>query len=509
MVAALVALTSSVGGGAGVEEVRFTVNRIAIDGPCPLSARTREDVLRPYTGRSLGLSDLEAAAAVLEDALLTAGYAFYRVSIPPQRVEGDVVTLKISAIPLLDVRVEGNEHFDTENILASLPPLVVGASTNTLEVARALQFANNHPAKRVAVFVKQDEIGEGIDARVKAKDMRPYQVFASVNNTGTTNPGRTRLALGIQHSNLFNRDHVLTGTYTTSPEHVSDVNQYGVDYRIPVYPLALELNAFYTYSEIDQGLIGGFFDVSGRGQFYGLSATHTLHPVGAYNHTVTAGYQDRFFDNETRFAGTSLTPDVRSTPLSLRYSGNYEPKGVSLGGYAAYEFNTGFGDYNDQVYYTANRAGADKFWSKFHGGAHLRWDLPWRTQLRSRVSGQYSCQPLIPGEQFGIGGSRSVRGYEERELAGDYGIQGSIEGWAPPLFYGTRLLVFADAGQVFRQVPHPGLEDWQSIASAGAGLRWNWKGYVDVSCDVGYAFKDAITTEAHDIRLIYQVFVRY
>ena len=47
--------------------------------------------------------------------------------------------------------------------------------------------------------------------------------------------------------------------------------------------------------------------------------------------------------------------------------------------------------------------------------------------LSARLDGQWSDEPLIPGEQFGIGGARSVRGYEEREASGDSGFFVSAE----------------------------------------------------------------------------------
>lgn len=81
--------------------------------------------------------------------------------------------------------------------------------------------------------------------------------------------------------------------------------------------------------------------------------------------------------------------------------------------------------------------------------------------------GQVAGEALIPGEQFGLGGVHSVRGFAERELSGDDGFRASVELW-PPAVPGTslRFLLFADAGRVI-------LEEQSSdaIASIGAGMR--------------------------------------
>ena len=226
--------------------VRFAVERFIIDGQSPIAPDRIEKALSAYTGRPLVFADLEAAAGALQSAFLDAGYPFHKVLLPPQRIVDGQVRLKVVGYPLKNVRVEENQHFDAENILRTLPPLQPGQSPSTLAVARSLQFANQHPAKRVAVFVKQAAAGEGIDARVMVRDTRPYSIFGSLNNTGTRDPARTRAALGFQYNNLFNRDHVLTATYTTSPESVDDVNQYGVDYRLPIYAIATELERPFT-----------------------------------------------------------------------------------------------------------------------------------------------------------------------------------------------------------------------------------------------------------------------
>ena len=231
--------------------------------------------------------------------------------------------------------------------------------------------------------------------------------------------------------------------------------------------------------------------------------------MGAYNHKVSLRYQDRFFDNETRFLGTLLLPDVRTTPLGIRYSASYEPKNLVIGAYAGWEVNTCLGSDNDPENYQANREGGDRQWNKFTGGGHLQWVLPGDFQFKGRFNGQYSDQRLIPGEQFGIGGSGSVRGYEGREVTGDYGIQGSLEAWSPLLFFDTQIFVFGDAGLVRRHAPHPGTEDRDGISSIGVGLHWNWKGYLDASCEVAHALENAVTTEAGDTRFLYQIFLRY
>ena len=129
-------------------------------------------------------------------------------------------------------------------------------------------------------------------------------------------------------------------------------------------------------------------------------------------------------------------------------------------------------------------------------------------RVAARFSLQHSGDALVSGEQFGVGGAMSVRGYEERELSGDSGWQLSVELLSPrlgsdwlPATADLRLLAFADAGEVHNQ---DGLACRAGSAtcrasSVGVGLRLGW-GPVQLRADVARAMQNAITTERGDWR---------
>ncbi len=143
------------------------------------------------------------------------------------------------------------------------------------------------------------------------------------------------------------------------------------------------------------------------------------------------------------------------------------------------------------------------------GDIGTNFNLPKNWEFAVRLGGQYTEQPLIPGEQYGIGGVRSVRGYEEREAYGECGYKINVEFLSPLLLYNTRVLFFADAGQVTRETPHPAAGGEDSLSGAGAGLRWFWKQYLYASLDVAQALQDGVTTRRRDIRAHYQLFLRF
>ena len=491
--------------------VRFRVEEFRVEGENPLSDRATRRMLAPFLGEHEGLARIEEAARSLEQALHARGHVFRRVIVPPQKAQDGVFTLRVLAFPLEDVRVEGNDHFPEETVLAALPMLRPDTVPNTRSIARALQLANEHPARHQAVFIRESEEPGRIDARVEVRDARPHQAYAAFSNTGTPDSGRTRVSLGYQASNLFRRDHTATLSYTTCPDRLSDVQQYGVHYRAPFYRLGAALHLFYTRSEVDQGTIAEFFEVSGEGTFMGAGLDLVLTPVGDYRHKLFLEIQDRDFENDVFFGRdpTPLVPDVRSRPVTLDYSGRLEGTWGEAGFHLGYARNLAHGANNDPAAYALTRAGADPHWDAFRYGAHLHLNLPWRFELRGRLSGQAADEPLIPGEQFGLGGLRSIRGFEEREVSGDTCEEAHLELWSPTLGPGLRLLGFLDKGRARLDAPIPGSPDKEHLSSLGLGLRWQWRRHLHLLVDGAYVTNGAADTASGDERIHFSLFLRF
>jgi len=110
------------------------------------------------------------------------------------------------------------------------------------------------------------------------------------------------------------------------------------------------------------------------------------------------------------------------------------------------------------------------------GGVNLSRAFAADWQWRANLSGQWANSPLVPGEQFGVGGNASVRGFEERELANDMGFQGNLEVYTPELCASLgancRLVGFYDFGALKRNQPLAGESASEHVASAGFGVRY-------------------------------------
>ena len=468
--------------------VRFEVERFEVEGDNPLSEARTQEALAPFTGAHAGVEGLLAAADALEREIGDAGVAFQRVVLPPQSLQDGTVVLRLVVFTVTRVEVHGAQHHSEENIRRSVPALREGGVPDSGAIARTLALADLQPWKTTTLTFRESETRlEGLDATLDVQDRRPRLLWSALDNTGTAPTGPFRWSAGASLGNLFDRDHTLNASYVTSPGHAGQVRQWALGYSAPVYRLGGMLSGYYVRSDVDSGRVLELLDVSGAGVFGGLLYTHELGRRGRLTHRVSLGIDDKRFDNDLVLAGTDLDvapPPVRSRPVSLHYGADFAGDDWGLDLSVLYARNLPSGGSNDDTTYAINQPGAKADWDAIRGGAVLSRSLPAQWTLRTLVEGQIANEALISGEQFGIGGVHSVRGFSEREIAGDDGIRAGLELWSPAVatLAGLRFVVFADAGRVSSAFG-PGRGD--TVASVGGGVRWSWNEHVALLLDIG------------------------
>lgn len=469
--------------------VRLDVRHFVVEGENPLSQAETMRLLDPFLGQHVGIEGLQAAADTLEQAIRAKGNAFHRVVLPPQETGGEV-KLKVVVFRVGQIDVKGARLFPQEVVLRSLPALKIDAVPDNDELAREIALANEHPARQVSVFMRESEIPDSLVAEVRVAEEAPHSFFSSLNNTGSgSGSGRWRLSLGVQKSDLFDADHAVTASYTTSPDKPSAVSQWGLFYRLPLYSAHTSLFLHATDSSVKSGNLestipGSPFELSGQGRFYGIKLNHRLLALGEWKQWIEMGIDDKHFINDTRFSGSKIGVDVRSQPLTLRYEGQYLAPGFSIRAGIEYATNLRGGKNNTLAAYAGNNPNATPDWSLWRSNLEIGHDIAAGWTAKGRLRWQGSTHSLISGEQFGIGGVNSIRGFEEREASGDKGWSGGIEFASPVFWNDLRWHAFYEGGQVRLNRPQAGQSSKDSAASLGMGLTWRMSKNAQMVIDV-------------------------
>jgi hemolysin activation/secretion protein len=291
----------------------------------------------------------------------------------------------------------------------------------------------------------------------------------------------------------------------------------GFRYVIPFYSVDGNLYFLYSDSNVESGVVQDFFQVSGAGTVAGLRYQHTFFDLGAYQHEASISYEDKLFENNLAFIDQQdtmdLVADVRTNPVSLTYRGRWVNVQSVFGFELTGVINQPGGSHSDEVTYEASRAGAEPEWSaaRYAIEYSYRFANDWTVSLRHK--GQVAGEPLVAGEQFGLGGMQSVRGFAERELLGDNGWNTNLEVIAPQFGEsGVSLLLFYDRGHLENEeenddtVAEP-LE--LDPASAGLGLRWLWREQLGLRADAASVLEGAGETEDGDTAFHFSLFYRF
>ena len=489
---------------------RFEIRSYRVEGNSLLTQGAIDKILTPYTGKDSDFGTVQEALEALEQAYHRRGYTAIQVFLPEQALERGEVMFRVMEARMGAVKVEGNRYFSQGNIRKSLPALREGVPPNIDRISTNLRTANENPAKKVNLQMQGGEKENEVNAVLKVADEKPWKIAFMGDNSGTRQTGKARTGVLVQHANVADLDHVFTAMYTTSPDHIKEVSIYGASYHIPIYAWSDSIDLFGGYSDVDSGTLPmgtANLAVSGKGTVAGGRYNQTLTRIGRYEHKLIYGVDFRDYQNNVNLAGIPLDTSVRVTPLSLSYSGSMQFTGAETGFNVGLSRNIPVCTGGKEADFSQVRTNAPADYTIFRYGGNLGYVLPQDWQFRLVFNGQYTDSALIPGEQFGLGGATSVRGFDEREVANDRGIFGSAELYTPNLTQWLslpkslcRLLAFYDIGQVSGVNVQPGDEGRMTLTSAGVGIRLDIMKILTMALDYGYVLNPGLTGDRGNSR---------
>jgi hemolysin activation/secretion protein len=169
--------------------------------------------------------------------------------------------------------------------------------------------------------------------------------------------------------------------------------------------------------------------------------------------------------------------DLEYCPLALRYDGSLNDRrgttrlGLGVAGNAWYSGS----ETNLQILSGSRQSTG--YWVTLNPTL-FRDFVIWTNWVMSlRADGQWSSEPLISNEQYGLGGINTIRGYHEGEVYGDTGWHVSLEQGTPTSVLGTvygknrlalRGTVYMDYGEVYLLDPR-GRQASTSLWGTGFG----------------------------------------
>ncbi len=398
----------------------------------------------------------------------------------------------------------------------ALPTLRIGETPNLNEVSANLKLANENPARKINLKLQNSEVDDTVKANLEVQDEKPWKVMLNLDNTGTAQTGKTHAGVVLQHANLWGRDHVGSIQYTTTAEEPGKVSVYGLGYHIPLYALGDSVDLYASYSDIDSGLVtAGIFNlaVSGKGTVVGARYNQLLTKRGQFEPRLVYGADYKAYKSSLLFAGENFGSDITVHPLSVTLLGSAPLSSGEVNVSLGYLRNVPGGSRGGSADFTRARAGANANYQMLRLAAAYSQVVGSDWQLRLMLNGQLTSDALVPGEQFGAGGSSSVRGLSERALSTDSGLLANVELYTPTLCtssgWSCRLVAFYDAARGKRNKALPGELVSASVASTGLGFRLAMGNTLNMQLDYGHVLRDGTNSNGSKNKLHVRVGLAY
>ena len=317
---------------------------------------------------------------------------------------------------------------------------------------------------------------------VKVKEKQSFNPEISFDNNRSPSVGSVERRLQLNQANLLGLGDVLSAAYTNT----DGSNTLDTQYRIPLsrHNTALILSYGRTSSNVIEQPFNQL-DIIANSRYYNLTLRQPIIQTASEQSTeeLAVGITADREESETSLLrlpfplSTGADDQGRTRISALRFFQEYTRRSNRevLSGRSQFSFGL------DALNSTINVTAPDSRFFAWLG--EVRWlrVLAPDTFLLVRGDVQLADRPLVPLEQFALGGQASVRGYRQDALLTDDGAFASVE-FQSPIYHSRsrqtvlQLIPFVDFGTAWNSSGEAafnpntlGLPN--TLASAGLGLQ--------------------------------------
>ncbi|MFW9873902.1 MAG: ShlB/FhaC/HecB family hemolysin secretion/activation protein [Candidatus Thorarchaeota archaeon] len=420
------------------------------------------------------------------------------VKIPSQSVKDSVLKMLVIEGKIGEINITGNKWTKNKK-LEKYVRLKSNQSIDESILIKDLNFINRNPFRHADLVYSPGKLKGTTDINLIVKNRCPCRFYCGVENTGLDILGRNRGFLGINLNNVMGLDNVVSYQYSSGfkdDKFMAHTLQYSA-----FLPWHHVLYLFGGYSSV-HSCLPDIISNKTRGKSIQASMRYNipLKPGHFFLSEIIFGSDFKRTNNTLDF--TEEFPRfgafVNIFQFMFGYNINYEKKNIkkslnleifiSPGKLLPDQSNDRFNKLrcnakNQYIYATISSSSLFQLYKDFSLSIYLKGQLA-------------SCN-LLPSEQLGIGGSSTVRGYEERQLNGDNGILINLELRSFPISIfkflmkskikdGFQILGFLDYGLANLHKPASFEKNNQYLLGAGPGVRYSMGSYLSFRLDLGY-----------------------
>jgi hemolysin activation/secretion protein len=457
------------------------VDRFNVVGSSVFNPQELAKVTEDYINKSISFAQLLQASEAVTKLYRDKGYITSGAFIPANqtfRSRGSTITIQVVEGGLESIQVSGLKRLNP-NYVRSRIAVATGKPLNVNKLLQALQLLQLNPLiKNISA-----ELATGTNAGssiliVRTSETKTFTAEISLDNNRSPSIGSFQRQIQFNENNLSGLGDNLNVAYANT-DGSKDVE---ASYTLPInaYNGTLQFSYNYTNSRVIEEPFDAL-DIQGTSQDFSITLRQPIvqTPNEEFALGVTASRRESDVGFLESVMGERLpfpSPGARNgeTRLSiLRFFQDWTKRNSRqvLAGRSQFSFGI------DAFDATINPNAPDgQFFSWRGQGQWVRLLAP-DTLLLVRADAQLSDRPLVPLEQFGLGGQHTVRGYRQDLLLVDKAFLASIELRYPilrvPQVGGVlQITPFVDFGTGSTGTSTEVANAPNSLASTGLGLLW-------------------------------------
>lgn len=487
---------------AGAENVKFTLKDVNVEGASVYSDSAIRSLYAGKIGQTVSLKEVYDIAGELTLKYRNDGYILTQVVVvPPSTTANGVPTLRVVEGNVANVTVQKadpNAPIDMALIEAYAAQLKNTPALNARDLERQLLLINDLPGVTARSVLSRSATPGATDVAIIV-DYDPFDGLLSADNFGSRYLGPVQLGAAGTLNSWLGMNEAITGQLVVAPQSWYELAYGSLGYEMPVGDYGTKVKIFGSVTDTDPGYDLKQFDVKGRSYLFNVGATHPVIRTRAENLTARLNFDLR------RVKSSNDIEETRRDRLSvLRAGARYEFIDTLLGAAANtvdMEISKGLGIFgaSDEGDDNMTRAAADPQATKLEADIQRLQRITDGVNLLVGARGQIASNALLSSEEFSVGGVYGFgRGYDPSEVTGDHGIAGKVElQWNDPYKFDERyvesyqLYGFYDIGRVWNEDATTNSQERDSVASVGAGVRFD----LPYEMDGGFAVAFPLTRE--------------
>lgn len=466
--------------------VKLVVNQLTIDGATVYRPETLRAAYANLLSKEVTLAEIYRVVERLTATYRNDGFILSQVFVPAQTVEGGVIRLQAVEGYVANVRVEGGSAALRARVAKYGDQIRASRPLTMAALERYVLLVNDLPGVIARAVLAPSTVPGASDLVLQVSQRR---VLAGLNsdNRGARAQGPARVSADVDA-------HSLTGVASRTELRAvtsfdAELNYVALahDQYVGAEGARFGMTGSYVYSRPKEL---AFIPLNLVTQSATASVSYSQPIIRRRSHNLYVRGVLSAIDSTTKVFGVNDTVDrVRSATVGLTFDAADGLGGVNVVDVAFSQGLSGLGASSNGERLLSRSTGRADFRKSSLYAQRLQ-ALPAGWSVLAGFNAQYAFTDVLASEMFSVGGEWFGRGYDPSSLLNDHGAAVKVDlrysrTWGDRRPVTLQPYVFGDMGRVWQRTLVPGIDRFQSAASAGGGIRlhigYQFSGFVEVA----------------------------